>query len=323
MLQFQCEICGNTDGQTFHTAREMMFGLRVPFQYLECSACGCLQNVTVPDDLGRYYADGYYSMAGNAQRDPAWRRALKAHRTRAYLGEGGWLGRALLRRFGPPGIPSWARRAGVRQQHRVLEIGCGSGDLLLAMQAEGYKRISGADPFIAGDINHGGGLRIIKAPIEALQGKWDVVVLEHSFEHMPKPHDTIRRLAGLLDPGGALIISLPLKAEAWDIYGVDWVQLDAPRHLYLHTEHSFRLLVAKSAAGLEVSDVEFDSGAVQFWGSEQYRADIPLLDERSFRRNPQAGRFTTAEIAAFEQRAQALNAQGRGDQATFVLRNPS
>jgi len=320
MLQTQCGICGNADGHRFHTAREMMFGLRTPFQYLECAACGCLQNVSVPDDLGRYYADGYYSMHASTRRDPAWRRWLKARRTQAYLGEGGWLGRALLRRFGPPGIPSWARRAGVRQQHRVLEIGCGSGDLLLALRNEGYTRLRGADLFIPADIDYGDGLRIIKAPIEALQGEWDAIVLHHSFEHMPEPHATLRRLAGLLAPRGALIISLPLKAEAWDLYGVDWVQLDAPRHLYLHTERSFRLLAAKSADGVEVVDVTFDSGAVQFWGSEQYRADIPLLDERSHRRNPQASRYTSAEIAAFEQRAQALNAQGRGDQATFVLR---
>ena len=317
-MQAHCDICGNTEGNRLHTAREMMVGLRTPFQYLECAACGCLQNITVPADLGRYYADGYYSMTEARQHEPAWRRWLKARRTRAHLGATGWPDRALLKRFGAPGIPRWTRRAGVKQHHRVLEIGCGSGDLLLAMQAEGYTHLSGADPFIAADIDHGGGLHIRKTAVDALHGQWDAVVLEHAFEHIPAPHATLQHLGTLLAPGGALIISLPLKAEAWNLYGVDWVQLDAPRHLYLHTEHSFRLL----AAGWNVADVEFDSGPVQFWGSEQYQADIPLLDERSHRRNPQASRYTPQDIAVFQQRADVLNAQGRGDQATFILRRP-
>lgn len=321
-MQLRCEICGHAEGHRFHTAREMMVGWRVPFQYLECAGCGCLQNVSVPDDLGRYYADGYYSMAGRVRPDPAWRRALKARRTRAFLGDAGWLGAALLRRFGPPGLPAWACRAGVRQHHRLLEVGCGAGDLLLNLQSEGYTQLSGADPFIPADIDHGGGLHIRQRAVAELQGQWDAVVLEHAFEHIPDPHATLRHLAGLVAPGGALILSLPLKAEAWDLYGVDWVQLDAPRHLYLHTERSLGHLVAESGAGLQIEDVDFDSGAVQFWGSEQYRADIPLLDERSHRRNPQASRFSPADIAAFERRAQALNAQRRGDQATFVLRRP-
>ena len=315
-MRARCEICGNAQDNRLHTAREMMIGHRTPFEYLECAACGCLQNVTVPADLGRYYSDGYYSMADARQREPAWRRWLKARRTRAHLGATGGFEHALLRRFGPPGIPNWAQRAKVKQHHRILEIGCGSGELLLAMQAEGCTRLSGADPFIAADIDHGGGLRIRKAAVETLQGEWDAVVLEHAFEHIPAPHATLQHLGILLAPGGVLILSLPLKAEAWDLYDVNWVQPDAPRHLYLHTEHSLRLL----AADWDVANVEFDSGPVQFWGSEQYRADIPLLDECSHRRNPQRSRFTPQDIAALRQRADVLNAQRRGDQATFILR---
>lgn len=311
-----CEICGDKGPHSLHLAREMMVGTRAGFQYLECATCGCLQNVSVPDDLASYYASDYYAMRGGMRPEPRWRRRLKAWRTAAHLGRRGWLGRWLLKRSGPPGLPPWVRMAGLHQQSRILEIGCGAGDQLRALQSEGFKQISGADPYIPQAIDHGDGLQIVKTELAALTGTWDCVVLEHAFEHIPSPHAALRKLVSLLRPGGVLIISVPLKAAAWELYGVNWVQLDAPRHLYLHTERSFRLL----AAELEIVHIDFDSTAFQFWGSEQYAADIPLLDPRSYRQNPAASGFTPADIAAFELRAQALNAQGRGDQATFHLR---
>jgi hypothetical protein len=55
-----CAICGNDADNRIFTAREMMFGLRESFDYLECSKCGCLQQLDVPEDLSRLY-DNYYS----------------------------------------------------------------------------------------------------------------------------------------------------------------------------------------------------------------------------------------------------------------------
>lgn len=311
-----CAICGNRDGNRSHLAREMMVGLRDTFSYLECAACGCLQNLEVPADLGRYYGAGYYSMTAQRPAGGAVQQALKAIRTRAFLQGGGVLGQFLLRRFGPPDLPDWVRRAGLRQDSSILELGCGSGAQLLTMRSEGFTRLAGADPFIDHDIDHGRGLKISKRRIEDIAGRYDAVVMEHAFEHVPSPQDTLRQLVALLAPGGTLVISMPLVSEAWKRYGVDWVQLDAPRHLHLFTERGFRLL----AGGLQMLDVDYDSTGVQFWASEQYRRDIPLLDPRSPRVNAASPLFSAEELARFEAEAQALNLIGQGDQATFCLR---
>src|SRR4029077_3058389 len=55
-----CKICGNTSGNKTHTAREMMFGLRDKFEYLECGNCGCVQSMNVPADMAKYCAANYY-----------------------------------------------------------------------------------------------------------------------------------------------------------------------------------------------------------------------------------------------------------------------
>ena len=105
---------------------------------------------------------------------------------------------------------------------------------------------------------------------------------------------------------------------AWRFYGVDWVQLDAPRHLFIHTRRSMHMLAAR--AGLAVSRVFLDSQALQFWGSEQYRRDVPLRDPRSYAEDQKTNLFSPSQIKDFERRAKRLNRQGLGDSAGFVLR---
>lgn len=310
-----CEICGNTLENRHHVAREMMFGWRDEFTYLECGFCGCLQNVSVPDDLSKYYGPDYYSVVKNIEKNRPLYDALKKVRTRTHLSGKGLIGGVLLEIFGPPGLPDWVTRTGMRQDSRILEVGCGSGQLLLSMRSEGFIDLAGADPFIAGDIDYGRGLAIKKAYIAELQGQYDFIVLEHALEHIPEPRATLAALRARLKPNGVLIVSIPLAGYAWQHYGVNWVQLDAPRHLYLHTEKSFRML----AETMTIRDVHFNSGSVQFWGSEQYLRDIPLLDTRSYRVNQGNSIFSPEVIAGFEDRARELNEARLGDQATFYL----
>jgi len=315
-MQTHCEICGNADNNKQHVAREMMFGYREAFEYLECSACGCLQNVAVPADLGRYYGDGYYSVKTRPRKTSRVYEAIKSARTRAFLGGGGMVGGALLRKFGPPGLADWVKHAGARQDSAVLELGCGTGAALLAMRSEGFTNLTGADPFISEDIHYGPGLNIHKSDVFGLKGRFDFIVLEHAFEHIPSQRATLDAMARLLAPNGTIVISIPVLGQAWQQYGVNWFQVDAPRHLFIHSEQSFRLL----AKNLKVSDVVYDSGAAQFWASEQYVRDIPLMDERSYRVDPAKSMFTAEAIADFARQAAELNRQRRGDQATFYLR---
>src|SRR3989304_5704603 len=108
------------------------------------------------------------------------------------------------------------------------------------------------------------------------------------FEHMDDPRSTLLHIARLLRPGHILLISLPLAGKyAWRKYESYWAQLDAPRHLFLHTEETIRLLARET--GFTVREVHYDSTAFQFWGSEQYRRQIPLHDQRSYLVHPILG----------------------------------
>jgi hypothetical protein len=78
-----------------------------------------------------------------------------------------------------------------------------------------------------------------------------------------------------------------------------------------------RILAERS--NLVLKDVIYDSTAFQFWASEQYVREIPFYSERSFTLNPLKSTIPLAQLPIFEMKAEALNRDGRGDQAAFYL----
>jgi SAM-dependent methyltransferase len=201
------------------------------------------------------------------------------------------------------------------RQARVLDVGCGSGRLVLDLKKLGYENLLGVDLFIPKAIDYGNGVRVMKGGLEDLAGTtWDVIMFHHSFEHMPDPARVLRLTADLLSPNGHCLIRIPVVASAWEQYRADWVQLDAPRHLFLQTEKSFQLLA--HGAGLRMYKVIYDSNEFQFWASELYGRDIPL---RQVSAREVKSLLGAAQMGEYRRRALEMNDRGVGDQAAFYL----
>lgn len=316
-----CRICGNLENNRPFLAREMMFGTREEFRYFECSQCRCLQIANIPPDISRFYPKDYYSYLPPAVegRLAFVKRLIKRKRLRYVLdGEASILGRWAARRFPPPGyLANWFQPAGVKSHHHILEVGCGNGSLLVDLEEEGFRNLTGADPFVEKDITYPGGVRVLKRSLQEMQGRFDFAMIHHAFEHVPDPLETLREFRRLLGPGRTVLVRVPIASGAWEEYGTDWVQLDAPRHFFLHTEKSMAVLAGK--AGLKVRDVAFDSTEFQFWGSEQYRKGVALRDPSSHAMDPSRSGFTSGQISGFRARAEKWNQERRGDQACFFL----
>ena len=204
-------------------------------------------------------------------------------------------------------------------ESRILDIGCGSGALLYSLKNIGFINLLGADPFIKAGFTYPNGLTIQKKSITDIDGEWDLIMFHHSFEHVADPLETLRSAAKLLAGGGVCLLRIPtVSSYAWEHYRTNWIQLDAPRHFYLHSLNSIQLLAEKT--GLKLEHVVYDSTVLQFYGSEQYLKDIPYISGESFAINPRQSIFTAAQIRAFKKKAKELNRQNRGDQAVFYLR---
>jgi len=313
-----CPVCGHAGDAPVMTAREMMFGRGGSYRYRACPDCGTWSLLDVPADLSAHYPQDYYSFGAGVRPYPWWDRFLRRRRAAAWFGAPCPLGRLLLARRGPTPRLRWFRRMGLDRSASVLDVGCGAGEILRELQADGFRNLAGADPYLDADVDHGGGLVLRKAGLDELSGAHDLVMLHHALEHMPEPQAVLARLAALVRPGGWLLLRIPLAdSEACARYGADWVQLDAPRHLHLFARDAVRRLGA--AHGFRLEHVEDDATPFQFWGSEQYRRGIPLRDPRSHA-VAAGGLFTAAELRGWVEETARLNAAGRGDQAAFFLR---
>jgi SAM-dependent methyltransferase len=305
-----CKICGNRAGNKEHVVSEMMFGLKEEFPYLECGECGCLQLETAPPEMGTYYPQNYYAFRSSSRR--TWvKELLRQLKNRCYFGRV-----SPLARFWDVRHPHLQLRAFSSMKPsrvaKILDVGCGSGAFVRDLFSLGFSNVLGIDPFIAGDIEASGRVIVRKCGLDELTGTtWDVIMFHHSFEHIPDPHETLRTVRNLLAPDGQCLIRVPVVSWAWRHYGANWVQLDAPRHFFLHSERSLRALAEQS--GLVVTRTDYDSTEFQFCGSELYARGI------AFGSTEPAAFIPRRAVAAFRAQALRLNKQRLGDQAAFYL----
>jgi len=290
----QCAICAGTNG-TGHIFREMMFGTRSEFPYWECNSCGCLQIVAPPNDLSSYYPEDYYAFSQSANRWKTW--YYKTH----------FIAPRLMRKIRrcSADIAS-VIEAAPKKGARILDVGCGGGRLVEILRNLGFDA-HGIDPFAASSNEF-----VKNATLENVDGGWDLIMFHHSLEHRLDQVQTLQEARNKLKTGGTCLVRIPVATWAWQHYGRDWAQLDAPRHLIIHTPKSF--WIAANSAGFATGRTIFDSNIFMLYASELYRRGIPLHGTE-FRE-----KFSAEEMRAFGRRADEFNRQGQGDQAAFIMR---
>lgn len=308
-----CEACTARDSLRLFKAREMMFGLRHLFDYGECRECGSIQILQVPPNLSEYYPDDYYSYQPPSTPGMAFRRWLARQRQEHASGRVNRTGRLLSALFGPSlsADIDWISLAGIRREHRVLDVGCGSGAILATMREQGFRDLTGVDPNIRAE-TRSDGFVLLRKQLGDLAGPFDVVMFHHSFEHMPDPAGNLREINRVLAGKGVALICTPVAGNyAWRTYGPNWFQLDAPRHLFIASSKGLGILARRT--GFDVVTTVHNSTYIQFTVSEKYARDIPM-------RMPDDRRYTRREVRLFAGKARRLNEAMDGDQAAFVLR---
>ena len=304
----RCLICQNEEGNRTLTVRERMFGMQESFPYLHCGACGVLQLAEVPADLSRYYpAEGYYSVN---RRPGLLKRWATLTRDGAYTRRS-MFGRWLQRQFPNTALDA-TLRAAARPDTRILDVGCGGGDLLHSLARLGFKHLHGVDPLLDESTISDDGVHLMAGELNGVEGQYDLIMFHHSLEHMAEQVSVLEHARARLAAGGVIVVRIPTcESLAFDAYGAEWFQIDAPRHLFLHTHRSIRRVASRS--GLAVEKIYCDSQPMQFWASDMYKDDVTLTSTKMAqykRRRPAFYR----ELAAF------LNVHLRGDQIVVHLR---
>lgn len=202
------------------------------FVLLSCPCCGCgsLRDPPAEAELAGYYHADYFGFG-----------------PRKFLLPLQWLFDAGKRNL----ARSVVRALKGRVQPRILDVGCGTGRLLLELQRLGATAIGTEREGAAGRAVRSG-LQIIEADIEdvgARVGSVDAVVIWHVLEHLRDPVSALRAALGLLPSGGMLFLAVP-NAASWQarLFGPHWFHLDLPRHLHFFSSAGLlRLLEAEGA----------------------------------------------------------------------------
>lgn len=140
---------------------------------------------------------------------------------------------------------------------RLLEIGCGNGELLAHLVSLGWQgRGLETDPTGAA-LARDRGLDVAVGelgPETFAPASFDAVVMSHVIEHVGNPRATLAHCLQALDAGGRLVLLTPnTAAYGHRRFGRDWLHLDPPRHLHLFSATSLRRLA--ESAGFEVDAV--------------------------------------------------------------------
>ena len=301
-----------------YLVREMMFGFKDIFTYFQCSKCLCLQIAQIPSNISRYYPSGYYSLSSRTQIRNRIEEQLLLLRDQYAFSHKGLVGKIVYSFFPSPAM-SHISSIGVAANAKILDVGCGSGRHLLALYRQGYKNLVGIDPFLDKDLEINKELRIYKKTIDEVDGKFDLIMFHHSLEHMPNQLSTFQTISKLLNLGGLCLIRIPtVSSYAWEKYRINWASIDAPRHFFLHSHKSIRFLAR--LAQLSITEIKGDSTEFQFWASEQYEHNIPLLSRKSILKNPLKLVLMRSQIKFWKQKAHLLNRQGKGDQIAIFLK---
>lgn len=212
----RCIVCGRSfDAQTCERVR-VRCNIRKfaaeHFHLWRCTGCRCLHCWDVVD-LGPYYA-------GYGTKD----QRLDFFSRLAY-------GRQLAR----------LRAAGLKPADRILDYGCGSGNLVKYLRSRGYAGAVGYDPY--GDVAGWGDASVLRPE------SFDCICLQDVIEHVEDAGALLKELGGLLNPGGLLLVGTP-SADEIDLRQTHrhLHQLHVPYHLHLYTRQA--LVHLGAAAGL-------------------------------------------------------------------------
>lgn len=278
-----CRDCGDP-GRVVHDGLcDRHFGVEGVWRMLHCNACDrfWLDPAPDPDELHRSYRD-YYTHVDRRERnvgapggfEPWLKRAVPAARL-GYRDRVSPLarcaGRAIssfgpLRTIGERAVLWLPARAG----GRLLDVGCGSGELLARMRDLGWS-VAGVelDAEAARAARERSGARIAATLDEMGTAEYDAVVLDHVLEHLPDAPATLAGCLRVLRPGGRLSLATPNPSSAArERFGASWLHWDPPRHLELRGERALRRLV--EASGFAVERVFSCAGSAHFvWSASR------------------------------------------------------
>jgi 2-polyprenyl-3-methyl-5-hydroxy-6-metoxy-1,4-benzoquinol methylase len=242
-----CGVCDSDNWRTYASGKDYEYHTSADqFQMVECQVCGniYLNPRPIQEELSAIYPPNYYAYNYDKAINPIairakdWLDSIKVKQWLSYL---------------------------TTSKPRFLDVGCGNGRYLNMLHRLGVSK------------KYLYGVELSEAPIERLNSEgfqgyfgriedvaeklpsesFDLIVLLQVLEHVSEPRTMVSTLAGLLRPGGILIIETP-NTNSIDVKLFKhsyWGGYHFPRHWNLMNQAT--LIRLAQERGLEVKAFNF------------------------------------------------------------------
>lgn len=257
----RCPGCGavQDEARVLLEGRDRLTGAPGDFEVVACADCGLAftEPRLRPEDFATYYPESYSAYVPRARMRS--RGLSLGERLDAVHLQG-------IVRFGP------YRKVWQRPPGRILDVGCGTGDLAAVFMRRGWQAFGIEPSRQAAELAREAGIDAVNGTLDDApweDGCFDAIVFNHSLEHIDDPAAALAVAARLLRPGGLLAIAVP-NFGSWHrrAFGSAWFQLDLPRHLQHFDRDTLGGLVRRS--GLRPVDVSAASMRPSPLASLQY-----------------------------------------------------
>jgi 2-polyprenyl-3-methyl-5-hydroxy-6-metoxy-1,4-benzoquinol methylase len=251
-----CKICGNEEFSSFLKCKDHFLSQET-FNLVKCNFCGFVFINPRPEklQLPRYYdSPEYISHSGTEKGivNSIYKKVRKhTHKRKVNL------------------ISKYS------QGKSILDIGCGSGELLglfkqCCWETLGVEPNQSARDFAKSTYN----LEVIDEPEISdipTQSK-EVISMWHVLEHVSELNERMKEIKRILKDNGVLFIAVPnMSSYDAEYYKKFWAAYDVPRHLYQFTPDIMKKLLEKHKFSvIKILPMKFDSYYVSML-SEKYK----------------------------------------------------
>jgi len=245
-----CAACGSSDAQSM--------GIKNELEILSCRRCSTVYTPYLPWYSSEVYYETYY-----------WDQNLEPPAfVQSRLEE-------IVAEFAP-----------YRQTNRLLDIGCGAGNLLRAARKSGWDA-QGVDVAVnAAKHVRELGFEVFRGELRDAHfpaAHFDVITAAELLEHLPDPRAELNEIVRLLRPGGLFWTTTPHACGlAARVLGLKWRCISPPEHLQLFSANGLKSLM-RDVGFREIRVQTTGSNPIEIWNAAR-RKKAPATAEQHYDR---------------------------------------
>jgi SAM-dependent methyltransferase len=210
-------MCGQSNATTLFIGQDLAYGTPGLYPVRQCRVCDALYLSPRPvaGEMEQHYIEDYAPHALPRRAEGRQRRGLVRATAK--------LVRAVEKRAPGPG--------------RALDVGCGSGEFLSALERKGWQ-VDGVEisPRAAAEAQarlHGRVHQGELAQAGYASATFDVITFWDVLEHLHAPRPAVREAARISKAGALLVVTVPnVRSLEARLFGFHWAGWDIPRHLW-------------------------------------------------------------------------------------------